>query len=346
MTLPDAKVMASEGVNAVGDIRKEVDIRLAGARYAIDKSQLSKEDKEILYAKHDKLKAISNEAVYLAGTWATLMQKLGITQNGLLNSEESTLSIARNIISRFLTKTKAPNAVPLPYTSRENILANAFDIVQLRQMLSSQENSVAGAVDDLISRENVFYHNVVSIDDQDTKEKATAVMDLNAMLFQKALTANFITDYRIKSWEQNVGRDQKDTNAEVVSRVEKRFEELWQRSLNADEKAIVAATTNNEDVTEIIPTPYEKFLIKLTKESIFDKGIESNKPIAPLTEDEAVDNRFKAKIFTSIFVALEHLNLIDNRDMAEIDKFCNSTNIDLLHLEKSSESLDDAKKTE
>jgi hypothetical protein len=151
------------------------------------------------------------------------------------------------------------------------------------------------------------------------------------MVFQKALTANFITDYRIKAWEQNVGRDQKDTNAEVVSRVEKKFEELWQRPLNQEEKAIVSATTNNEDVTEIIPTPYEKFLIKLTKESMFDKSVETHKPITSLAKHENEANRFKAKIFTTLLKSLEKFNLVDKYDFMEVDKFCNSTNINLLH---------------
>jgi hypothetical protein len=175
----------------------------------------------------------------------------------------------------------------------------------------------------------------VSIDDKETKEKASAVIDLSDMEFQKAITANFITDYRIKAWEQNVGKDQKDTNAEVLSRVEKRFEELWQRPLNDDEKAIVAATTNNEDVTEIIPTPYEKFLIKLSKESMFDKSVETNSPISPLSQEENSANKLKSKIFTSILIALEHFNFVDKYDLMEVDKFCNSTNIDLLNIGKS-----------
>jgi hypothetical protein len=330
MDLPDIKTMASEGVNAIGNIKKEVEIRLASARYAIDKCTESQEDKNILYEKLNKLTAISNEALNLVDSWSQSMYKLGITQDRLLNSNESTLFIARNIISRFLTKTKVPNAIPLQYTSQENILANAFDIVQLRQMLHNQENPLKGAVDDLISRENLFYHNIVSMNDKETKEKATAIIDLTAMIFQKALTANFITDYKIKTWEMNVGRDQKDTNVEIISRVEKRFEELWQRPLNADEKAIVSATTNNEDVTEIIPTPYEKFLIKLSKESMFDKSIEDNEPIRPLSPEENKNNRFKAKIFTSLFKSLEHFNLIDKSDLMEVNKFYNSINPALL----------------
>jgi hypothetical protein len=333
IALPDVKVMASEATNAVGDAKKEIGIRLLGAKYVIEKSAtLSKEEKTILTEKLNKLSSISNEALYLANTWGKSMEKLNITQNGVLNSDESTLFIARNIISRFLTNTKSPNPIPLPYTSKENFLTNAFDILQLRQELTSQENPPRPAVDDLISRENVFYHNVAKMDDSETKEKATAVIDLTDMVFKKALTANFITDWKIKSWEQNVGKDQKDTNAEVKTRVEDKFEKLWQRPLNTEEKAIVAATTNNEDVTEIIPTPYEKFLIKLTKESVFDKSIENNAPVSPLTAEENEVNRFKAKVFTTMLKSLEKFNLVDKYDLMEIDKFCNSTNFNLLHI--------------
>jgi hypothetical protein len=334
MELPNIHEMASEGVNAIGDIKKEVGIRVNGIKYAIQKSTESQEDKDILSSKLDKLITISTEAVSLANAWSGSLQTLGLTQNGLLNSNESTLLIARNIISRFLTGTKSTNPFPLPYTSKENVLSNAFDLVQLRQNLKAVENPNPEAVKDLIARENLFYHSVVSMDDKETKDKATAVIDLTDMVFQKALTANFITDYKIKSWEQNVGKDQKDTNAEVLSRVEKKFEHLWQRPLNADEKAIVAATTNNNDVTEIIPSPYEKFLIKLTKESVFDKSIEANTPIAPLSAKENELNRFKAKIFTTLLKSLERFNLVDKYDLMEVDKFCNSTNLNLLHIDK------------
>jgi hypothetical protein len=336
MSLPDVKIMASEATNAMGNAKKEIDIRLLGAKYLIEKSdKLSKEDKITLAEKLNKLSSISNEALYLANIWGNSMEKLNITQNGLLNSNESTLFIARNIISRFLTNTKSPTPIPLPYTSKENFLTNAFDILQLRQELTAQENPPRPAIDDLISRENVFYHNVAKIDDNETKEKATAVIDLTDMVFKKALTANFITDWKIKSWEQNVGKDQKDTNTEVKARVEDKFEKLWQRPLNTDEKAIVSATTNNDDVTEIIPTPYEKFLIKLTKESTFDKSIENGKPVSPLTPEEKEANRFKAKIFTTMLKSLEKFNLVDKYDFMEIDKFCNSTNFNLLHIDSN-----------
>jgi hypothetical protein len=332
VSFPDVKIMGSEAVNAVGDVRKELDIRIAGARYAVEKSStLSKEDRDTLFGKIEKLNTIGSEALSCTNIWNNALHKLGLTQNGLLNSNESTLFIARNIISRFLTKTKIPNALPLPYTSRENVLSNAFDIIQLRHILSSQEHPVKAALDDLVSRENVFYRNIVTIDDTETKDKATAVVDTTDMVYNKALTANFITDYNIKAWEQNVGKDQKDTNAEVCSRVEDKFKALYQRELNGEEKEIIKATTNNHDVTEIIPTPYEKFLIKLSKESLAAKSIENDKQISSLSKEENEDNRFKAKVFTSLVKSLERFNLINKDDLMEMDNFCESINVNLLH---------------
>jgi hypothetical protein len=338
MTLPDKYDMASEAINAIGDVKKEIDIRLAGSKLALDKGNLSKEDSDILYEKHKKLSSISKEALDLAGIWNNAMIKLGITQNGLVNSQENTLYIARNIIARFLTKTKTPNAVPLPYTSKENVLSNAFDIIQLRHILKKLPNPPKTALDDLVSRESVFYRDIININDEDIKEKAIAVVDLSDMKIEKAVTVNFITDYKIKAWEQNVGKGQKDTNAEVVSRIENRFEELWGRKLNSDEKLIVDAITNERDATEIVSGPYEKFLITLSKESAFDKGVENKTAIEPLTTEENADNRFKAKIFTTILKSLEHFDLVDKYDLMEVDKFYNSTNPSLLHLGKSTES--------
>jgi hypothetical protein len=328
---PDVYTMASECVNALGDTKKELRIRFAGLKMSLDKGKISTEDRKILTEKYEKLSSMSSEAEKLADIWNRAFYKLGITQNGLLNSNESTLMIARNIISRFLTKTKEISPMPLQYTSKENILANAFDIVQLRQKLMNKEKPHIEEIKDLESRENVFYRNIANMDDKETKEKASAVIDLSDMKFEKAVTANFITDWKIKTWEQNVGKDQKDTNAEVVKRVLDKFESLWGRKLNEDEKKIVDATTNNRDVTEIIPTPYEKFLIKLSKENMIDKGLESGKPLAQLSPAEKADNRLKAKILTTILKSLERFNLIDRYDLMEFDKFCNMADLRTLY---------------
>jgi hypothetical protein len=181
-------------------------------------------------------------------------------------------------------------------------------------------------VDDLFSRENVFYKSLVEFDDKKVQDEAAAVIDLSDMQFEKALTANFITDYRIKAWEQNVGKDQKDTNAEVVKRVKDKFENLWGRPLNEDETKIVEATTNGEDVTEIIPTPYEKFVIKLSKEALLGKSNENASGISinkPLTTEEKKNIRFKAKLLTTVFKTAESFKLIDPNDVMEFETFCN-----------------------
>jgi hypothetical protein len=328
--LPNKYVMASEAINALGDYKRELGIRFGGLNLAIEKSGATTEDKNVLRGKFAKLKQISEEAISLADMWDRSMIKLGITQNGLLNSNENTLCIARNIISRFLAGTKPITPFALPYTSKENVFANAFDIVQMRQYLKVDPHPSKPMLDDLIARENVFYKNIVNLDDKELKEKATAVIDLADMKFEKAMTANFITDWKIKSWEQNVGKDQKDTNAEVVKRVEEKFEALWGRKLNDDECKIVSATTNNEDVMDIVPSPYEKFVIKLSKESIADKGLESGGLIVPLTSTESSTNRFKAKILATLVRSLEKFSIINEYDLNEFEKFCNSTNLHLL----------------
>ena len=256
------------------------------------------------------------------------MSDCGISAHGLTRVTESTLCIARNIINRFIKKSQHVSIFPKPYTSKENVISNAFDIVQLRKVIATQESPDPEMVNDLFSRENVFYHNIVNVTTPELKKEATAVIDLSLLNFRKAMSPNFITDYKIKSWELNVGdMSNFEINAEVKKRVSEKFEKIWGRKLNEEENAIIAAACNQDDVTEIVPTPYEKFMVSMTKESMgLDRSGESGNTISSLTSAEASSIRWKSKIMTTAYKAAERFGLF-RKEINDIDKFIKFNNI-------------------
>lgn len=324
MVLPDVNSLSAECVNAVGDVDKEFKIRFDGLKLAAKLStNISKESMDAVNEKIDKYGKILGNAVSNAETFKRSLESVGITSQGLIRSNEDTLIVARNIINRFLLKKQLVSPTVRPYTSKENIFANAFDIVQLRQHLDKQKEPKTEEVNDLISRENVFYHNLVNFDDEAVKKEASAVIDLSKLNFQKAMSPNFMTDYKIKVWEENIGdKSNFEINNEVVKRVQDKFEKLWGRKLNPEEMEIVKATTNQQDVTDIVPTPYEKFLITMSKESLLARGSESAELGArAFTKEEKKDIEWKARLMTSVYKTAEAFGILSGTDKTNFEKF-------------------------
>lgn len=324
MVLPDVNSLSAECVNAVGDVDKEFKIRFDGLKLASKLSKnISKESLNIVNEKINKYGVILGEAVSNAETFKRSLENIGITSQGLIRSNEDTFIIARNIINRFLLKKQLVSPTVRPYTSKENIFANAFDIVQLRQHLDKQKEPKTEEVNDLISRENVFYHNLVNFNDEAVKKEAATVIDLSKLNFRKAMSPNFITDYKIKVWEENIGdKSNFEINNEVVKRVQDKFEKLWMRKLNPAELDIIKATTNQQDVTDIVPTPYEKFLITMSKESLLARGSENAElGTRAFTKEEKKDIEWKARLMTSVYKAAEAFGILNGTDMVNFEKF-------------------------
>lgn len=329
MQLPDVDTLAAECVNAVGDVRKELEIRLDGLK--LSAKQAHGMSAESVAAVNEKIgaygKTIAN-ALDESKFFAKKMLDIGITSQGLTRANENTFAIARNIIERFVTKTRRVARNVLPYTSKENVFANAFDIVQMRQYLDRQQEPKTEIINDLESRESVFYHNIVNFNDENVKKEATAIVDLSRLNFQKAISPNFMTDYKIKVWEENIGdKSNLEINEEVVKRVKERFKQLWGRDLNEAELAIVKATTHQDDVTEIVPTPYEKFLITMSKEAVLAHGSEDIVKGAGLTKSEKKNIEWKARLMTSVYKTAESFGLFNESDETNFKRFVTMMNL-------------------
>lgn len=330
-TIPDVNVLASEALNIMDatKLHDVVETRFDALKYAIKRDALmSDESKAACEEKRSQYGKVFGDAINQSKAFSKAMSDCGISAHGLTRVTESTLCIARNIINRFIKKSQHVSIFPKPYTSKENVISNAFDIVQLRKVIATQESPDPEMVNDLFSRENVFYHNIVNVATPELKKEATAVIDLSLLNFRKAMSPNFITDYKIKSWELNVGdKSNFEINAEVKKRVSEKFEKIWGRKLNEEENAIIAAACNQDDVTEIVPTPYEKFMVSMTKESMgLDRSGESGNTISSLTSAEASSIRWKSKIMTTAYKAAERFGLF-RKEVNDIDKFIKFNNI-------------------
>ncbi len=322
MEFPNKTDLACEACTVVGDLKREFKIQSDSLRYGISQVGEAKSE-EALRAKLGQLEEISTEAFKEADVLKDAMYRVGVHPDGLVDSREATFFAAANII-KMIAGTRVVAATPRPYDSVENVLANAFDILQLRQ----ECKFAAGDVDnnkanDLYSRESIFYRNIAALEDKpELKSQAEAVLDLTDAKFVKAMTPNFITDYKIKAHEVNVSKNANvDINAAITSRVVSKFEKLWCRKLNSAELEIIQATTNNQDCTNIYPNPFEKFLVKLSKDASINQSTEAVK--FDFTPEEKSNILFKAKIFTAFYKAAEAFDLIEKTDEYVIDDFCN-----------------------
>lgn len=322
MKLPSVKEMASEACAVTGDLNKEFGINFDSLNYGISHLGDAKSE-EALKAKLNDFKAISSEAFELSKGYMNTLYDIGLSPDGLVDSKENAFFCAANVIKMIAGSRKVSQNV-CSYESDVGVLTNAFDILQLRKECKYATGEVDPAkAEDLFSRENLFYKNIATIDDKDLRKQAAAVIDLTDMKLEKALTTNFITDYKIKAWEVNVGKDaNKKMNETVTNRVKESFKKLWGRDLNEAEMEIVNAVANNQDVTNITPTPYEKFVIKLSKESLMNQSAESGPVKLKLTSADKANIKFKAKLYTALVKAAERFDLIDANDEWAVTDFC------------------------
>lgn len=326
MELPDVNTLSSECVNAVGDVKREMKMRLDGLKLATKQAHgISEESQSVINEKISQYGTVIAEALSNANSFNKTLNDIGLTPQGLIRANENTFAIARNIIDRFVYRRKHVSPEVRPYTSKENIYANAFDIVQLRQYCDKHDNPSETIINDLESRENVFYHNMLNYNDENVKKEAYGIIDLSKMNFQKAISPNFITDYKIKVWEENIGdKSNIEVNAEVVKRVKDKFEKLWCRDLNDDEVSIIKAITNQEDVTDIVPTPYEKFIVTMSKEAILAHGCEDGINGVSLSKEEKKDIEWKSRLMTTVYKTAEAFGLFDKvHEDDNLNKFMN-----------------------
>lgn len=326
MELPNKTDLACEACTVVGDIKREFKIQGDSLRYGISQVGEAKSE-EALRAKLGQLEEISTEAFKEADVLKDAMYRVGVHPDGLVDSREATFFAAANII-KMIAGTRVVADTPRPYDSVEHVLANAFDILQLRQECKFADGDVDnGKANDLYSRESVFYRNIAALEDKpELKSQAEAVLDLTDAKFVKAMTPNFITDYKIKAHEVNVSKNANvDINAAITSRVVGKFEKLWCRKLNSAELEIIHGVTNNQDCTNICPNPFEKFLVKLSKDASINQSTEAVK--FNFTPEEKSNILFKAKIFTAFYKAAEAFDLIEKNDEYVIDDFCEKVGI-------------------
>lgn len=328
MRLPKEADLASECVNAVGDCSKEFANRLDYLKLAVRQSTtLSQEQSDAINEKIDVYGKLIGNALDKARQWKRSMETAGITSQGLVYGNEDQFIQARNILNRFIVKKQYVNPTVKPYRSKEEVFANAFDIMQLRSTINRRMDAgkpVAQVViDDLQSRENVFYHNMVNFDNEEVKKEAVALIDLSLMNWKKAISPNFITDYKIKAYEVQLGnKANKDMNEEVVKRVKSKFERLWNKELNEDEMKIIRATTNNDDATEILSTPYEKFAITMSKETLMARGSEdSDKGALAFSPEEKKSIEWRSRLMTTVYKACEAFGLFGNDEHSSFNKF-------------------------
>ena len=323
MEMPDKYTLASEMFTVAGDLTKDIDRRFTALEYSLKNSAIiGEESVPILKERINDYRKLTKEACDICNMWSRDAQVLGITQNSLLNSQENTLSIAKNIITRFITNERMPANEMLPYTSNENLIINAFDLMQLRHMVDEGPYSESVA-NEYLARENLFFKHLLDWDDKKIKEQAQAIIDMGKMKVEKAFTPEFIRDFKMKAWEMNVKPNiNPDAHAEVVNRVKETFEQFYGRPLNKEEIDIIEATAEQRDVTEICPTPFEKFVIQLTNNQL-DNNTKSqeafmNGEIEESTRKGILSN---AILLTTMFMTVEQFGLLPSNDWDTFESF-------------------------
>jgi hypothetical protein len=310
----DVNAMAVEFARATGILSTELKIRKDSLKLAISTENLT--DKNEYLEKYNELDKKTTEALSLSNEYIRSLEDMGLTQNNRFRKDEVSFECAKNIVDRFINKTTSVSVYPKDYTSTENIIANAFDIMQLHRMVT--EGKDKSLYNEYETRESAFYKNMINVDSPEVKNAALAVLKLGDVKVEDILSPNFVKEYKIDVWTTNF-KDIKNVNDLVFDNVSKRLSETWGRDLTKEEQDIIRATTNEEDATEILPTEFEKFVVKFGKEAL-NASTENGRALA-FTDTQRKQIKLKAKVFATIAKSLEYLQIVDADDSKALDKF-------------------------
>jgi 23S rRNA maturation mini-RNase III len=315
---PNIASTAASYFRATGDIKEAVNLRLDSLRIAFGVESASPEKTKYLET-FKELEMASEEALAQAGEIEKHFLKLGLTQNGIYKKGEVSFECAKNIIGRFVNHTIPCSLESFQWNDTKEILDNAWNIVHFkREIREGKHRFNSGAIDKFNSMESAFYKNLVDVEKQDVKDAALHVVNLQDVILEKCINTEFVKDFKMNVLDLNV-RDIKNVNEEVYNRVTSRMKETWGRELTQEEKDIIKATTNTEDSTEILPTPFEKFMIKFGRDA-YAKSAESG-PIMHIDEPTRKKVKLRSKVYTTLWLTMEHCGLVNADDAQEFEKF-------------------------
>jgi len=317
----NTKKIVEELLKYGGNIEEEFKIRKL-----MLKNLVTLESSDIIKNKHDVIVENAEKVRNLYNHYESRFDVLGFNPRAIFDKKNAfTVECAKEIYRRYVSK---KNRKTVTLESFEDVDINTpkklvnylFNLNQFKKQFKNKKMPSV-VYDKFVSYESVLLKSIDGMD-QDTVEKIKALGDIHELDLSNVMNTkdfkNSLFEVVNKNDFENKGEFK---NIEMVDKIVSRVSEYMNKSGNTktfnegELEELIKSVINNNDVTEIFPTVYEKFIISVGNRTI-RMSEESCSEFGAINFNSI---ERKARLLTTLYVASKHFNLIDKND----EKFIN-----------------------
>lgn len=298
-----------------------------GARFNILEDIVNKESDEELTKKFTDYKKVAMEAFDISNIAESTLNNIGLTARGIEDtSDPISISIGSKAYQYLSHDVKIYEKDPKKsFESSEDAVRAAFDIITIKDAVrnASNKDTMIALANNLASREDLFWSNIVDLNDDQHKEQIKNILQLGDLdLDKKALVdTEFLTSIdlgvdTIKIVEP--GKTEDEVSDEIFEKSKQKIESFLGKDINPTQEDLIRSMIKGNDTSDFAPTPFEKFIIKLgTDEAVKKNGGKDFE----LGQEDAEFIKNKAIVLSILDKFVDKLNPMNENDTKDFKDY-------------------------
>jgi preprotein translocase subunit YajC len=313
--LPSVKALSDIFVRSTEDLNSFLSARFCALH---DIAKIEKDSE--LSEKITKYETIATEALELANIKRNALNNLGLNAYGVVDTTDSfALKLGTKLYKHAEGSLKIANKSKIQ--SVEDAIDTIFDMKMLKNHYRNHGDIRAYEL--YKSSENLLWDNVINFPEED-KEKITKVFEISELDIgpDTIVKDEFLTSLQFSIDNQTVKREETgDINDEIFSKAKERIEYFLARPIDSEEEDIIKAICGNRDAVDYMPTTFEKFIIKLSKNNEPGEDYELDGPDTAKESLGPQEILKRAKCLSTIYTFVNKGNVLSDTRLKEFNKY-------------------------
>ncbi|MBR1818274.1 MAG: hypothetical protein IJ772_05425 [Bacilli bacterium] len=260
---------------------------IMNGRFEMLSELVEKERDSDLTAKFNDYRARATEALNEAELVISAMENVHVTPFGLEDIDDPTnLYVGAKFYHFAKGDLKISQQTPKrKWEGLEDGINAVFDLLNIKHAIrvahdNKDYDTIKGLAPEVASRESVCYENLMNIPDDDSKKQEIQnLLKLEELEFDPSdiVAPEFLTSIKIaldttKAKTTKCGISDEEAEKAIHERAKNRIEFITQHDITADQDEIITAMIEGRDISDYAPTPFEKFVLKESKDEVKDSG--------------------------------------------------------------------------
>jgi hypothetical protein len=343
--IPSLKALTSIYIKGSENLRDYIDARFDKLKEFIDR-----ENDDELTSKYNNLRERSNEAFNNASVIKDKLWQAGFTPFGIIDpSNKLSIFIGRKLIKTINSGHKVTFSLEdleeeqnpkfgkeldekdatseenvnegehgtpphdlTDYNSVEHLINQSFDLCATK--IRYNRNPSTKLKQEILSKEGILFENISTLP-EDQKQAVINVMNLSEIDWDGSILVKdeFVNSLKLAVTNiQVITSKAVDQNDAIKERAIVNLEGIFGRALIDDEKNLIAAIISGVDSTDIVPSVFEKFLLKEAKKEPID---------SELGQENIEFIKNKSKCLLAIHTTVNKLNILSQEDLKEFNDY-------------------------